>query len=187
MILPIDGSSIKQNSKVIDIEELVGMDCIGSFDSSEVERYASAVLKFDLENGETFILSHAWVTKKYLDREKMFPTNCDNLTIVEESYVHKERIVDWFVTKSKLYNIVKINYEMVIDVITERKFKKHNFNLNEVVFFKKELSEATKTLEKLLFNEKLVYNNSDLYNYCLSNVNNSGLTHCVSDTLTTLV
>lgn len=120
MILSIDESVIKRNGKVINIDELVGMDCIGSFDSSEVEHCASAVLKFDLENGQTFILSHAWVTKKYLDREKTFPKNCDNLTIVEESYVHKERIADWFATKSKLYNIVKINYDTVIDVITKK-------------------------------------------------------------------
>lgn len=42
-------------------------------------------------------------------------------------------------------------------------------------------------LEKLLLNEKLVYNNSDLYNYYLSNINNSGPTHCIPDTLATLV
>ncbi|HGF7157546.1 terminase large subunit [Enterococcus lactis] len=171
----VDMPTIKRNNKTIDIETLEGKKCVGGFDLSETEDFTAAVLEFPLETGEVFILQHTWIPQARYDRDnnqeriKVWEKAGD-LTIIPGDYVNYEYVLNWFVENSKIYDIVKINYDKAKALRLNKELENAGFETAEIRQGFLSLGGPMQNFKEMLLDGKVIFNNSKLYRWYLSNV-----------------
>lgn len=171
----VDMPTIKRNNKTIDIETLKGKKCVGGFDLSETEDFTAAVLEFPLETGEVFILQHTWIPQARFDRDNNQERikaweKVGDLTIIPGDYVNYEYVLNWFVENSKIYDIVKINYDKAKALRLNKELENAGFETNEIRQGFLSLGGPMQNFKEMLLDGKVIFNNSKLYRWYLSNV-----------------
>lgn len=171
----VDMVTIKKNNQIIDLKELDGRDCIGGFDLSETEDFTSAVLEFPLDNGDVFILQHTWIPQARYDRdgnqERIDQWVRDgDLTIIPGDYVKYEYVYDWFVYMSEKYKILQINYDKAKALFLNNALKNFGFTTEETRQGFLTLGGPMQNFKELLLDGKVIFNNSRLFVWYLSNV-----------------
>ncbi|API89425.1 terminase [Marinilactibacillus sp. 15R] len=171
----VDMPTIKKNNKQIDLETLKGKQCVGGFDLSETEDFTAAVLEFPLDDGEVFIMQHTWIPQARYDRDqnkeriKAWEKNGD-LTIIPGDYVNYEYVFEWFVEKSKLYDIIQINYDKAKALRLNKELINYGFSTEETRQGFVTLGGPMQNFKEMLLDGKIIHNNSKLFNWYLSNV-----------------
>ncbi|WP_240078121.1 terminase large subunit [Enterococcus gallinarum] len=171
----VDMPTIKRNNKTIDIETLKGKKCVGGFDLSETEDFTAAVLEFPLETGEVFILQHTWIPQARFDRDNNQERikaweKAGDLTIIPGDYVNYEYVLNWFVENSKIYDIVKINYDKAKALRLNKELENAGFETTEIRQGFLSLGGPMQNFKEMLLDGKVIFNNSKLYRWYLSNV-----------------
>ncbi|QIT57407.1 terminase large subunit [Enterococcus faecium] len=171
----VDMPTIKRNNKTIDVETLKGKKCVGGFDLSETEDFTAAVLEFPLETGEVFILQHTWIPQARFDRDNNQERikaweKVGDLTIIPGDYVNYEYVLNWFVENSKIYDIVKINYDKAKALRLNKELENAGFETNEIRQGFLSLGGPMQNFKEMLLDGKVIFNNSKLYRWYLSNV-----------------
>ena len=171
----VDMPTIKKNNKTIDIETLAGKKCVGGFDLSETEDFTAAVLEFPLDTGEVFILHHTWVPQARYDRDNNQDRinvweKAGDLTIIPGDYVNYEYVLDWFVENSKIYDIVQINYDRAKALRLNKELENSGFETVEVRQGHLSLGGPMQNFKEMLLDGKVIFNNSKLYMWYLSNI-----------------
>lgn len=171
----VDMPTIKKNNKFIELDELLGKQCVGGFDLSETEDFTAAVLEFPLKNGDVFVLQHTWIPQARYDRDSNQERikaweNQGDLTVIPGDYVNYEYVYDWFVEKSKLYDIVKINYDKAKALRLNKELENYGFITEEVRQGFLTLGGPMQNFKEMLLDGKVIFNNSKLYRWYLSNV-----------------
>ncbi|CAJ0571037.1 unnamed protein product, partial [Mesorhabditis spiculigera] len=171
----IDFEIIKKNDKVINLEALRGMSCIGGFDLSETEDFTSACLEFILPKGGVFVLSHSFVPKKKveLDNEKLEWRELEKkglLTICDGEYVDYKLVYDWFVEQSKLYAVELITYDRSNAFRLVEELKAFGFETLMVRQGWESLNQGMKDIKELLLDGNVVFNKNGLFRWYMNNV-----------------
>lgn len=171
----INAEVLRRNNKHIDINELEGMTAIGGYDLSDSEDFTSACLEFALDDGRVFVLSHSWLPehKVIADNEKIPYREYEKLgylTIVDEDYIKKERVEDWFVEKSKLYNIELIAFDEAKAFRLNESMKNLGFNTEAVRQTPMHLGPGVDDLREMFMDGKIVFNEDRLLRWYINNV-----------------
>lgn len=172
----VDVATINKNNKEINIETLKGQECVGGYDLSETEDFTSACLVFPLDTGEIFILSHSWIPQSRYDKDNNKPridewVKNGYLTVLEGAeYVNYEAVLDWFVEKSKIYKIRKIGYDRSKALYLNASLEEYGFETTIVRQGFETLGGVTQNFKELLFDGKVIFNNSKLFRWYLNNV-----------------
>lgn len=171
----LDYEVIKRNNKVIDLSELKGRSCVGGFDLSQTEDFTSACLEFPLDNGEVYVLSHSWIpeAKVRAENENIPYREWEKdglLTICAGEYVDYQQVFDWFVEKSKLYNIELITYDPANAYRLVEDLKAQGFNTEVVRQGYITLSPALKDAKELFLDGKVISNQNKLFRWYINNV-----------------
>lgn len=171
----IDFEIIKKNDKIIKLEDLKGMSCIGGFDLSETEDFTSACLEFILPDGGVFVLSHSFVPKKKveLDNEKLEWRDLEEkglLTICDGEYVDYKLVYDWFVEQSKLYAVELITYDRSNAFRLVEELKAFGFETLMVRQGWESLNQGMKDIKELLLDGNVVFNKNELFRWYMNNV-----------------
>ncbi|MET3507042.1 phage terminase large subunit-like protein [Halalkalibacter oceani] len=172
----LDYEVLKRNEKVIDVKELLGLPCIGSFDLSETEDFTSACLEFPLpDTGEVFVLSHSWVPQRKVeaDNEKINYRELSDaglLTIIPGDYINYEHVFDWFVEQAELYAIQKIAYDPHNAFHLIKALEAYGFITEPVRQGHLTLSQPLKHLKEMFLDGKVIYNNNKLLKWYINNV-----------------
>ena len=173
----VDWEVIKRNNKHMDLDFLKGRLCVGGYDLSATEDFTSACLEFPLEDGEVFVLSHSFIPERkvLLENENLPYRDWEKdglLTICPGDYVDYRLVYDWFVTRSKIYSIVKIGYDPAnafrLNVELE-KFAGSEWT-QAVRQGPLTLSPALKDIKELLLDGKVISNENRLLRWYMNNV-----------------
>lgn len=168
--------TLKKNNKTIEMDSLIGMECVGGFDLSTTEDFTSANLEFPLyDTGEVFVLSHSWVTEKKVneDNEKLPYRELEKageLTICEGDYIDYQLVYDWFVEQSKLYNIIKITYDRANAFRLVKALEAYGFEMQVTIQGPITLSPAIKDLKEMFLDGNVIFNNNRLLRWYINNV-----------------
>jgi len=171
----VDIPTIEKNNDHIDPDELIGKKCIGGFDLSETEDFTSACLEFPLEDGRVFILSHSWIPQARYDRDSNQQrldewAETGDLTILPGDYVNYEKVYDWFVKMSDKYVIDLIAYDRANALYLKKSLENYGFRTEQVIQGFLSLGGPMKNFKEMLLDGKVVFNNSKIYRWYLSNV-----------------
>lgn len=158
----LDFEVIKRNKKALKLSDLHGKPCIGGFDLSQTEDFTSACLEFPLSTGEVFTLSHSWIPEKKVssDNEKIPYREWEKeglLTICKGDYVDYQLIYDWFVQKSKIFNVELITYDPANAYRLVEDLKTYGFNTLQVRQGYITLSPALKDAKELFLDGKVIF------------------------------
>lgn len=171
----VDIPTIKKNDKVIDLKELEGKSCVGSYDLSETEDFTAAALEFPLDNGEVFILQHTFIPQARRDRDPN-PQRIDEwekseeLTIIPGDYVKFEYVYDWFVEQSEKYVIELIAYDPAKALYLNKALEAYGFNTEKVRQGFMTLGGPMQNFKEMLLDGNVIFNNSKLFRWYLSNI-----------------
>lgn len=171
----VDIPTIMKNNKVIDLEDLIGKKCIGSYDLSETEDFTAAALEFPLENGEVFILQHTFIPQARRDRDPN-PQRIDewekegDLTVIPGDYVNYEYVYEWFAEQSEKYVIEMIAYDPAKALYLNKALENHGFVTEKVRQGFITLGGPMQDFKEMLLDGKVIFNNSKIFRWYLSNI-----------------
>jgi len=172
----LDYEVIKRNDKVIDINTLNGLSCVGGFDLSNTEDFTSACLEFPLpDTGEVFVLSHSWIPRKKVisDNEKipyMEYAKAGLLTICNGDYIDHTQVYDWFIEQSQKYQIEKITYDPANAFRLVKDLETYGFDMVLVRQGYITLSPALKDIKNLFLDGNVISNKNRLLRWYINNV-----------------
>src|SRR5699024_8374212 len=163
----VDIPTIKKNNKVMDLKELEGRSCVGSYDISATEDFTAEALEFPLDNGEVVILQHTFIPQARRDRDPN-PQRIDEwekageLTIIPGDYVKHEYVYEWFVEQSKKYVIELIAYDPAKALYLNKALESHGFVTEKVRQGFITLGGPMQNFKELMLDVKVVFNNIKL-------------------------
>jgi phage terminase large subunit-like protein len=171
----LDTKTILANNGTRDLEKLKGAVCYGGFDLSESEDFTSACLEFPLPDNWFLLLEHSWVPLKKVkeDHEKLDWKGLEKagvLTIVDNSYVEYELILEWFKKMRDLYRIDSIGFDPAKAFMLVQKLREEGFVLNEVRQGELTLTAPLDDLKERFLDGKIAHNNNPMYYWYLGNV-----------------
>lgn len=171
----IDAEVLRRNREHISVDDMLGRKCIGGYDLSDSEDFTSACLEFPLDDGRVFVLSHSWLPEKKViaDNEKIPYREYEKLgylTIVPEEYINKEHVEDWFIEKSKLYNIELVTFDRAKAFRLNESMKNHGFITKEVKQTPMHLGPTVDDLREMFIDGKIIYNEDRLLRWYINNV-----------------
>lgn len=172
----VDMTTINKNNKEIDFDAIKGKECVAGYDLSETEDFTAADLEFPLyESGEVVVLCHSWISQKRYDKDNN-KARLDqwikqgDLTITPGDYVDYQYVYEWFVEQSKIYKIIQINYDRRNSLVLNQLLTGYGFKMEETIQGFTTLGGPMKHFKELLLDGKVIFNNSKIYRWYLSNV-----------------
>lgn len=172
----LDYKTLKKNDKVKELDTLKHIPCVGGFDLSDSEDFTSACLEFPIvETGEVVVLSHSWVPlKKVLLENENIPyyelQKEKLLTIVDDEYIRKELVYDWFVEQSGRFIIEKITYDPAKAFGLVEKLNGYGFNTEVVRQGHLTLGPAVDDVKERFLDGNVIFNNNRLFRWYVNNV-----------------
>lgn len=171
----ITADVLRRNDEHIELDDLKGMNAIGGYDLSDSEDFTSACLEFALDDGRVFILSHSWLPehKVIADNEKIPYREYEKLgylTIVDEDYIKKERVEEWFIEQSKHYNIELVAFDEAKAFRLNESMKNHGFDTIPVRQTAMHLGPGVDDLREMFMDGKIVFNEDRLLRWYINNV-----------------
>lgn len=166
---------IQRNDGTVPESELLGKQCIGSFDLSDSEDFTAAGLEFALDTGEVVWLTHSWVPQARVDADnEKIPyreyQDAGLLTIVPGEYVRKEYVYDWFVEQSKRFHIKTICYDPAKAYELVKSLEAYGFDMQVVKQGHVTLGPAMDSLKELFLDGKVIFNQNRLMRWYINNV-----------------
>jgi phage terminase large subunit-like protein len=165
----------KENNKPL--PDLHGMDCYGGMDLSSVSDLTSTCLEFPLPNGEFGVISHYFIPEeRALERERAdkVPYSVWEkqgfVTFTPGETVDYEFVKHWFREMQKKFNIVQIGFDPYNAVQLSVEMEKEGFVMVQVRQGYLTLSPATKGIEKVYLDRKLVHGNNPVLTWCANNM-----------------
>jgi phage terminase large subunit-like protein len=167
--------TINQNNGVLDPKLLRGRQAIGGYDLSETEDFTAAALEFPLDDGKVFILQHTFIPQARYDRDndKMRMNQWikdGDMELVPGDYVNYEYVLDWFKKMGELYKITQINYDRAKALFLNKSLEEEGFVTQETRQGFLTLGGPTQNFKELLLDSKVIFNNSGIFRWYLSNV-----------------
>ncbi|MFD3261864.1 terminase large subunit [Paenibacillus lentus] len=168
--------TLKKNDKEINFDDIAHIPCVGGFDLSDSEDFTSACLEFPIvETGEVVVLSHSWVPykKTLLDNEKIPYMELQEeglLTIVNEEYIRKELVYDWFVEQSKHFIIELITFDPAKATGLVDKLNAYGFETEIVRQGHLTLGPAVDDVKERFLDGNVIFNNNRLFRWYINNV-----------------
>lgn len=171
----VEWEVLKRNKGDFPVEGLVGRSCYGGFDLSSSEDFTAAALEFPLDDGRFFWLCHSWVPQKKVDMDNEKIPYYEYamqglLTIVPGEYVRYELIYEWFLERSKEYDIRSIGYDPANATMLVRMMEGMGLPMQRVRQGSLTLSAPMKSLKEILIDGLLVTNNDPMCRWYLDNV-----------------
>lgn len=165
---------IQRNDKTVPESELIGKQCIGSFDLSDSEDFTAAGLEFALDD-EVAWLTHSWVPQARVDADnEKIPyreyQDAGLLTIVPGEYVRREYVYDWFVEQSKRFHIKTICYDPAKAYELVKSLEAYGFDMQVVRQGHVTLGPAMDSLKELFLDGKVIFNQNRLMRWYINNV-----------------
>lgn len=168
--------TLKNNNKLVKMEDLKGADCVGGFDLSSTEDFTSACLEFPiLASGEVVVLSHSWIPEKKVNEGnenipyREYEKN-GYLTICPGEYINYELVFDWFMEQRKLYNIKLITYDPANAFRLVKALEDEGFKMQVTRQGSFTLSPALKDLKEVFLNGNVILNGDRLLRWYINNV-----------------
>ncbi|WP_396265865.1 terminase large subunit [Halobacillus shinanisalinarum] len=173
----IDFEVLKRNDKHLnDLSVLDGVSAIGGYDLSDTEDFTSACLSFPLlETGEVYVKTHSWIPrKKVKEGNEKIPymewAEKGLLTIVDEDYIDKEHVFDWFEKRSQQFNIDLITYDPAKAFRLNTALIENGFETEVVRQGFLTLGPAMQDLKHLFLDGKMIFNENELLRWYINNV-----------------
>ena len=172
----LDADTILSNNKSIDESRLKDIQPVGGFDLSDTQDFTAADIEFPLtDTGEVYTKVHSWIPKTRYDNDQNKGrldkwVEEGDLTVIPGKYVDYTFVYDWFVEMDKKYHLKQINYDRRNSLILNEKLKNYGFDLHEVVQGFKTLNGPMKAFQELMLDRKVIFNNSPMFKWYLSNV-----------------
>lgn len=171
----VDMQTINKNNKEIDFKTLEGMEAVIGYDLSETEDFTSADVEIPLKTGEVAVLSHSWISQSRYDRDNNRQRldawiKQGDLTVTPGDYVNFEYVFDWIVEQSKRFKVIEICYDRRNSLILNQKLTDYGFSMREVIQGFATLGGPMKHFKEMLLDGKVIFNNSKMYRWYLSNV-----------------
>jgi len=171
----IDFDTLKKNNKHLDSGTLKGEVAVGGYDLSDSEDFTSACLEFPLANGDVFVLSHSWVPKKKVEsnNEKIPYREWEDsgyLTIVDEEYINKDLVYDWFEEQAEKYNVDVITYDPAKAFRLNKALEEKGYNTEKVRQGYVTLGPALDDLKEMFLDNKVIFNENPLMRWYINNV-----------------
>ncbi|MGN8647895.1 terminase large subunit [Gracilibacillus sp. HCP3S3_G5_1] len=171
----IDFKTLQKNNKHHDIKALEGAIAVGGYDLSDSEDFTSACLEFPLETGEIFVLSHSWLPlKKVIDDNEKIPyrewEKQGYLTIVDEDYINKDLVEEWFEDQTKKYNIDLITYDPAKAFRLNKSLEDKGYVTEKVRQGFVTLGPALDDLKEMFLDGKVIFNENPLLRWYINNV-----------------
>lgn len=171
----VDMPTIEKNSDIINEEELIGKTAVGGFDLSDTEDFTAAVLEFPLDDGRIYLKTMSWIPQARYDKDNnqqrldMWIKNGE-LEVIPGNYVNHEYVYDWFVKQSEKYDIKQINYDPAKALALNNLLMDYGFVTEKVRQGFVSLGGPMQSFKELLLDGKVVFNNSRIFRWYLSNV-----------------
>ena len=171
----LDYETIKKNSGVLDTELLRGRDCYAGYDASTSEDFTAAHLEFPLDDGSCFMMSHSWIPEKKvrqnnekLDFHSLREQGC--LTIIPGDYIKAEYVRNWFLEKSKIYNIRSGGYDPAYSYGIVEDLRMEGIRFEAVRQGALTQADPLKNLKERYLDGKVISNNDPMLSWYVNNV-----------------
>lgn len=167
--------TIRSNDSYVDPESLIGREAIGGYDLSETEDFTAAALEFPLDDGRVFILQHTFIPRARYERETDTRridewVSLGEAEISEGSYINYEVVLNWFIEMGKKYSISVINYDKAKALFLNKALEENGFQTEIVRQGYMTLGGPAQNFKELMLDKKVVFNNSKIFRWYLSNV-----------------
>ncbi|WP_017470628.1 terminase large subunit [Amphibacillus jilinensis] len=171
----IDFKTLQKNNKHHDVKALKGATAVGGYDLSDSEDFTSGCLEFPLETGEVFVLSHSWIPLKKVieDNEKIPYREWEKqgyLTIVDEDYINKDLVEEWFEDQAKKYNIELITYDPAKAFRLNKSLEDKGYVTEKVRQGFVTLGPALDDLKEMFLDGKVIFNENPMLRWYINNV-----------------
>lgn len=172
----VDIPTIEKNNKVYELAKLKGREAIAGYDLSETEDFTSAVIEIPIiENGEVVIICKSWISQSRYERDnnkQRLDTWIEqgDLEVTPGDYVNYQYVEKWLVEQSKIYQIKKIRYDRRNSLVLNQQLESYGFSMEETIQGFTTLGGPMKHFKELLLDGKVIFNNSKMYRWYLSNV-----------------
>ncbi|MCH4175897.1 MAG: terminase large subunit [Streptococcaceae bacterium] len=172
----VDIPTIEKNKKVYDLSKLKGKEAIAGYDLSETEDFTAAVIEIPLiESGEVVIICKSWISQARYDKDNNKQRldawiKQGSLEITPGDYVNYSYIEQWLEDQSKIYKIIKIRYDRRNSLVLNQQLESYGFSMEETIQGFMTLGGPMKHFKELLLDGKVIFNNSKMYRWYLSNV-----------------
>lgn len=172
----LDAETILANNDEIDESELAGIHPVAGFDLSDTEDFTAAALEFPLPDGRVFIKQHTWIPQARYDREEQYKERfnewieADEMTVLPGEHVDHGAVYDWLVDMDNKYDFIQINYDYAKAITLNTMLENHGFHTQRTVQGFTTLGGPLQNFKELMLDHKVVFNNSRLFKWYLSNV-----------------
>lgn len=166
---------ILATNQIIPYEELEGLPCIGGVDYASIRDFCSCGLLFKHE-GKRYWIEHTFVNKKALEipsREFKFPimemVDEGRITIINDETIRPETVVNWFLEKAQVYNIINIAADLHRATYLKQAFDDAGLPLEIVRSGPITHSKLSPLVESIFAEETIVFGNNPTMRWYVNN------------------
>lgn len=174
--------------KEFDIKILDNKSCVGGVDYAKTNDFVAVGLLFKLEDKHYFI-QHTFVCMKSRDLVGIKApldewANKGDITFVNDVEINPNLVVEWFMEKSKKYNIVQIGIDNFRFSLLNSTFKKYGFDAYEKKNIKlirpNDIIKTAPIINSMFINQNLIFD-SEIMKWYTNNtkkiINNGNITY----------
>ncbi|MCS9997189.1 terminase large subunit [Weissella confusa] len=172
----MDAAVILANDDVIDESELEGLHPAAGFDLSDTEDFTAAALEFALPDGRVYVKQQTWIPQARYDREEQYKARFDewieagDMIVLPGQYVDHGYVYDWLVEQDEKYGLQQINYDMAKAITLNTMLQDYGVKTMITRQGFTTLGPALQNFKELMLDHKVVFNNSRIFKWYLSNV-----------------
>ena len=172
----LDAEIILSNDEVIDEQDLQGIHPVAGFDLSDTEDFTAAALVFPLQSGKIYIKQQTWIPQARYDREEQYKSRFDEwieageMIVLPGAYVDHGYVYDWLVEMDQKYGVVQINYDRAKAINLNSMLEEYGVKMEVTRQGFTTLGGPLQNFKELMLDHKVVFNNSRIFKWYLSNV-----------------
>lgn len=167
---------VNATNRPIPYEDLHGMPCMGAVDYASVKDFCSCGLLF-LYQGVYYLIEHTFVCYKALEMESRhikFPVEemagRGLITIVKADTIKPEMVAEWFVEKSRDYEILDIKADDYRKALLTQAFEKVGLPLTSVRSGAKTHTTLSPIVDSVFAEHRLVVGDNPTMRWYINNV-----------------
>lgn len=167
---------VNATNRPIPYEDLHGMPCMGAVDYASVKDFCSCGLLF-LYQGVYYLIEHTFVCHKALEMESRhikFPVEemagRGLITIVKADTIKPEMVAEWFVEKSRDYEILDIKADDYRKALLTQAFEKVGLPLTSVRSGAKTHTTLSPIVDSVFAEHRLVVGDNPTMRWYINNV-----------------
>lgn len=167
---------VNATNRPIPYEDLHGMPCMGAVDYASVKDFCSCGLLF-LYQGVYYLIEHTFVCYKALEMESRhikFPVEemagRGLITIVKADTIKPEMVAEWFVEKSRDYEILDVKADDYRKALLTQAFEKVGLPLTSVRSGAKTHTTLSPIVDSVFAEHRLVVGDNPTMRWYINNV-----------------